>query len=297
MFDSIQDLYPVHKWISDNIFDGQAWIYNGSAAANGNEQVYVCRVRDMRPGKNSQSHVVMQNFNKEWKSTSSPQLLQIQTAKNIKMDSGPQDSRVFVLKNEIWIVFNMLCADGFRRMHLYNVTKDDHNAIPLIINGKDKSRTEKNWTPLIFNNEIYFIYSFSPLILLNCDPHSGNCKVFYSNNNQPKQYFRGGSPAIAFDKNNPNHFTGYLHTTLPLTKDHKFDINELPTPAQNTKHIYRSHSFKLILRETPKISVGPELCFNGKQIEQIYGIGMIDGTLWGILNVNDCQTMILNGLK
>jgi len=294
-----QDFYPVHKWIGDHFFEGHAWVYNGAATdvafiSGTTGKVYVCRARDMRPGKHAQSHVAIQHFDDEWKAMSSPRLLPITAADNskLKMDTGPQDARIFIFRGDVWIVFNMLCADGFRRIHIYNVTGDHgRDVIPLRVDGSDRSKTEKNWTPFVFNNELFFIYYFAPLVILRCDVKTGFCRVVYSNSTERRPELRGGSPALQM-ADDRTHFFGYLHTTTFLPKRHEFEADELPIPAKATAHLYRARRFDLTFGKPglpPKLRIGDEIAFTGKQIEQIYGIGLGG---WGIVNVNDRQTVV-----
>jgi hypothetical protein len=299
------DLYPVHRWIADHFFEGQGWIYNGAATdvtfrSGVTGKVYVCRARDMRPGRHGQSYIAIQHFDDDWNAKSLPKLLPIITAnpETLKMDTGPQDARIFVFRGHIWVVFNMLCGDGYRRMHIYSVT-GGRNTIPIRIDGQDRSKAEKNWTPFVFNEELFFIYYFAPLVILRCDVSTGNCVVVFSNNETRNSYLRGGSPALQTAEDR-THFYGYLHTTIPLRGDekNKFDASELPTPAKDTPNVYRARRFDLIFGKQgvpPKIMLGPELIFQGKQIEQVYGLGVSKKTqqVWGILNINDKQTVVL----
>ena len=300
-----RDLYPVHRWIADHFFEGQGWVYNGAAtdatfSGGITGKVYVCRARDMRVGHYGQSYVAVQRYDDKWNALTRPRLLPIITADNevMKMDTGPQDARVFIFKGHVWAVFNMLCKDGFRRMHLYNITGLG-NAIPLRIDGKDRSRTEKNWTPFVFNNKLFFIYYFQPLVILQLEVETGRCSVVFSSEEPRRGELRGGSPALQSAGGDPTRFVGYLHTTVAIDARQRedFDVNELPTPAKATAHVYRVRRFEMIFgraQQRPSLKVDDELTFEGKQIEQVYGLGL-DG--WGILNVNDRQTVILERLS
>ncbi len=176
-------------------------------------------------------------------------------------------------------------------MHIYNVSKGGH-AIPLKIDGEDRSKTEKNWTPLEFNGQLLFIYSFEPLVLLQCNIETGNCKVVYvSPRGCPDTTIRGGSPAHAVEN---GVFVGWLHTTRLAPTGH-YDSQNLPIPAQQTPSVYRNHRYELTFSSQgiPSLNIGPEETFFGNQIEQIYG--QIGDHL--VLNVDDCYTIYIETEK
>lgn len=297
------DLGVYHKFLSDTYFQGKAWIYNGSATQLNDRIYYVCRAREALNQPHYQSHIVFQLFDSEWKVVSPPRVLPIITAaEEIKdMDTGPQDARVFVYRNDVWVVFNMLNKDSVRRMHIYNVTNSAAgNARALKIDNMDRGHTEKNWTPFVFNGNLFFIYCFFPLVVLLCDTDSGTCKVVYKGDNQSidaNKSFRGGSPAILVRGSSSNAaatFVGWLHTTMPITNaTTTFDPVKLPIPAQQTKFVYRTCRFELewgaATLTKPKLTIGSEIVFNNNQIEQVYG--SVDNGL--ILNLDDCKTVVV----
>lgn len=294
------DLGVYHKFLSDTYFQGKAWIYNGSATQLNDRIYYVCRVREALHQAHYQSHIVFQTFDQEWKIISSPRVLPIITAEIKDMDTGPQDARVFLFRNDVWVVFNMLNKDSIRRMHIYNVTNSAAgNAKIIRIDNMDKTHTEKNWTPFVFNGNLFFIYCFVPLVVLLCDTDTGTCKVVYKEDNcsvDTNKSFRGGSPATLVRNSNGSAtatFVGWLHTTKPVTNAKTYDPMKLPIPAQQTKFVYRTCRFELewgaATLTKPKLIIGPEVVFNNNQIEQVYG--SVDNGL--ILNLDDCKTVVV----
>jgi hypothetical protein len=284
------DLGVYHKFLSDTYFQGKAWIYNGSATQLNDRIYYVCRVREALNQAHYQSHIVFQPFDSEWKIVSPPRVLPIITDEIKDMDTGPQDARIFVYRNDVWVVFNMLNKDSVRRMHIYNVSNSaGGNAKALMIDNMDRGHTEKNWTPFVFNGNLFFIYCFFPLVVLLCDTVSGTCKVVYKGDNRSidvNKSFRGGSPATLVKDNT---FVGWLHTTSATTTT--FDSMKLPVPAQQTKSVYRTCRFELEwgTLDKPKLTIGSEIVFNNNQIEQVYG--SVDNGL--ILNLDDCKTVVV----
>lgn len=311
------DFGPYHRLVAEVFFDGQAWIYNGCVCFKenkaGEKQLhYICRVRDMRQGQYSQSHMLHQVFDRHtFELMGYPRLLPIITADNrrLQMDTGPQDPRIFVHKSNLWAVFNMMCADGYRRMHLYCVSgTSGGGARPLKINGADRTKVEKNWTPFVFNGELFFIYSFVPFVVLHVvkeysdaavknDSGYWDCNVVFAKrvgaDNLPQnRSYRGGSPATVTTTDRHT-YQGWLHTTKPTRS---YDLNVLPTPARKTAHEYRAARFTFVWGKTfeePKLTIEEETVFFGKQIEQVYGVLEDDDhNSWLLINVNDKNVVL-----
>jgi hypothetical protein len=288
------DLGTYHKSISDTFFQGKAWIYNGSALQKNDKIYYVCRAREAIKQLHYQSHIIIQVFDNQWKPIANPRALPIITADISGMDTGPQDARIFGYKNDVWVVFNMLNKDSVRRMHIYNIsqkTQSIGNANIIRIEGGDRSQVEKNWTPFVLNDKLFFIYCFVPLVIIFCDTDTGVCKLVYKGENtesaDKSTVYRGGSPAT-FDTKKQI-FVGWLHTVSPPKQI--FDPYLLPVPARATQNVYRTRKFELkwVLTDKPVITIGPEIVFAGNQIEQVYGT--VDGAL--IVNIDDSKTVVI----
>lgn len=311
----MQDLSPVHEWISEHLLGGGGWVFNGSALwlKDGHTVVYTCRARDMR--NNGQSHVGVQFFTidrtvtpVQWLAQGEPALLPIKTDRIVGWDSGPEDARVFEFRSEVWVIFNMLREDAGRQMHLFNVTKalktplEITSPIMLKLSGIPIRPVEKNWTPFVFENKLYFIYLFVPLVLLEYvditdENKEATCQCIYIEPNKAAQpQFRGGSVALEVVNSNPPKISGYLHTTVPFPQDMPdlYDRKKLPWPARLCSFVYRTHKFEVTLQNPPQISIGPEMTFFNHQIEQIYGHNNIDDSV--VVNVDD-QISVVTSLN
>jgi hypothetical protein len=295
----MQDFSPVHKWISDNLLGGHGWVFNGSAAwlKDGETIVYTCRARDMR--MNGLSHVACQMFTKEWIPSRLPILLPIKIDNIPGWNSGPEDARVFEYQSEVWIIFNMLTQLYGRQMHLYNVTKalakQPTEPIRLELSGLPTRPVEKNWTPYVLNDKLYFIYQFVPLIILEADVNKGGCKCIYSENNKTAMpHFRGGTVALEMLGSPTPKVFGYLHTSIPFPpeKPNFYDRQKLPWPARICFFVYRAHRFELTLCDPPQLIIGPEITFFGRQIEQIYGHNNRSDEI--IVNVDDQISLLMS---
>lgn len=88
--------------------------------------------------------------------------------------SGAEDARHFIYNGTDYLIFNMAINRRERFMFLMNLTSN--KIVKLTINGM-KLSVEKNWSPLIHNNELYFVYSLEPIIILKCiDVNKGICR-------------------------------------------------------------------------------------------------------------------------
>jgi len=299
----MQDFAPVHKWISDNLFGGHGWVFNGSAAwlKDGKTVVYTCRARDMQ--RNGLSHVAFQLFTVvaqgTWIPKNMPALLPIHSDNSIAgWNNGPEDARVFEYRSEVWIVFNMLAPRTGRQMYLYNVSKALANLptepIQLRLVGLPIRAVEKNWTPYVVNDKLYFIYQFVPLMILEADLGQNVCKCIYSESNKaPQPHFRGGTVALEMlNVNGPPKVFGYLHTSIPFAKPNLYDRQVLPWPVRICSFVYRAHRFELTLSDPPQLTIGPEMTFFGRQIEQIYGHNRNTDEI--IVNVDDQLSLLIS---
>jgi hypothetical protein len=96
----------------------------------------------------------------------------------------------------------------------FNVGADVNEFVVLF--GKPNN-VEKNWMPFEVNNELYFVYSISPHIILKCDIKTGNCPRVYSSNNIKNHEIMayplgGGAPAVRFTMKGESFFLTIAHT-------------------------------------------------------------------------------------
>lgn len=286
------DFGRIHKWIALRYFPTglDVWIYNGAGVWFDDKFLYACRARNM--SNNGRSHVIIQYFRaSDYAPISMPRGLPLICDDIPGVDPGPQDPRCFRLNGDLCLVFNQLRSDGFRRMHLYNITTGGGSR-QLRIAQRAEKKVEKNWTPFVMHGKLFLIYLFAPLVILDCNVDNGQCQVaFADSTGKHNLLMRGGSPAV---ETAVGTFTGYLHSVKPLPHNHQFNRDNLPLPARNTPFVYRAHRFILKVDEaTGKWSVeiqDEEKFFPERQIEQIYA--------WSpekaILNVDDKYTLLVD---
>lgn len=126
-------------------------------------------------------------------------------------------------------------------------------------------RTEKNWTPFIHNNELYFIYTFQPMIILKPNIETGICTVYeYGINSIDMTTYRGGSQMIKVN----DYYICIVHQVAFDGKRryyyHRFVFMNDELRIKKVSPIF---SFS----NNPTIEYCAGMCFDGKQLVITYG--------------------------
>ena len=212
--------------------------------------------------KKEDSLFYLVELNKNFIPLSSPQLV----SSNLCSDDAvcrAEDARLFYFKNDLYATFNQEIftqeeASLKRDMYLSKITKINGKFIldnPLRMLSPFNSFTEKNWSPMIFQDKLYFIYSIDPFIVIEPNLKTGQTKVVVESSlpNHNKGIFgelRLTTPTMAIEENKKyltilhsristdNRFLYYFHfpafieckesiETCHITKKHKplFFIN------------------------------------------------------------------------
>jgi hypothetical protein len=160
---------------------------------------------------------------------------------NIKCNyGGVEDFRYFIYNNYTYVLMNGRDNNKDRNMYLYNVDKKIF--CKLFINNYDisKIRRQKNWTPYVHLNEVFFIYGYDELCVIQIKNMStGECECIKGdpfNFNVDYEFF-GSTPLIQW--NYPN-YIGFVHTRNPYYScPIIFDVEKL-----KVKHIGEPIIFK-----------------------------------------------------
>lgn len=189
----------------------------------------------------------------------------ITKSKNVVGLGGVEDPRYFEFDNNIYVLFNGLTRTN-RNMYLKNL--NNNHVCKLFVKNFNISKIEiqKNWTPYIYLNNLYFIYSLDELCILKVtNIKKGECLCIKGN---PKNYnnnyeYFGSTPLIQW---NFPYFIGFVHTRLPwlpcpiIFNAEKLKIEKIGKPFQLDfpKHIIpkrrsnkKSKNFKLKIVQFP----------------------------------------------
>ena len=133
---------------------------------------------------------------------------------NSTKNGGSEDYRYIIFNEDLYVIMNGLPKNSKQRqMYLYNIKKNE--ICQLYIKNYDvKNICQKNWTPYVYKNELYFIYSFSELCVVKLkNKITGECELVYGNPSlfTNKTIF-GGTNLVNW-KNDL--FIGFAHTRSP----------------------------------------------------------------------------------
>jgi predicted GH43/DUF377 family glycosyl hydrolase len=127
----------------------------------------------------------------------------------ISLVQGLEDCRIFQYENADW--FTCTTRDGnssgVPQIVLCKLEQDGKISqfIPLI--GPDINRCEKNWLPLVKDQEIQLVYSSDPFVVFRPNLETGVCETVFSyQGDSDFTRFRGSASPIEFDD-------GYLMMT------------------------------------------------------------------------------------
>lgn len=131
---------------------------------------------------------------------------------------GVEDVRLINFNNKLFYLGNTLETETHKNVMV--LIQDEPEKYYLL--KYNSHLAQKNWSPFVYNDELYFIYSFHPLIILKFDPSDVNNVVkVYENIGNVKSNFKeikGGSQGIAIKENVSDHgfFNFYTHITANL---------------------------------------------------------------------------------
>ena len=170
-----------------------------------------------------------------------------------------------------------------REMYLYNLTQDTIVKLGTSNFDLEIFSAQKNWTPYIYKNDIYFIYSFNELCVLKItDLENGECEVIKGNplnHNDDIDYF-GSTPLIPW---NFPYYIGFAHSRDPW----------LPIPL-----IYNVETMEIIkkgklIEFTNHPDPPGDWRNNGKKVQFPYDLQVKDGKIiLGVEFEDKCPTWL-----
>jgi glycosyltransferase involved in cell wall biosynthesis/predicted GH43/DUF377 family glycosyl hydrolase len=126
---------------------------------------------------------------------------------------GYEDCRLFHVNGKWYCVATVLDANPnyVCEMVLLTLSADWHIEKTSILSSPDEWRHEKNWIPLVADDQLLLIYSTDPLVIFRCDTETGKLEKISdtkasATNSFRLDHLRGGSQAISIDD-------GWLYVT------------------------------------------------------------------------------------
>jgi hypothetical protein len=138
--------------------------------------------------------------------------------KEYAFDIEGEDPRIFILNNEVYVIF--ICLSPYEYQNIcIGITKfDEWKPYFLQVENMNKNIIEKNWAPFVKDNKLYFVYNYDPLIILHYDLNpDGICNVIFKQDNinlpinTSNTYLRGGSNLIHYKD---EYYIGGCHSRI-----------------------------------------------------------------------------------
>lgn len=166
-------------------------------------------------------------------------------AKNISKYHQIEDCRLFNWNGESWVAGTVLVPRKDVGGHLTRIGLSQLNCFDnkepvcfqnlTILDGPEESRQEKNWMPIVLNENLQFIYLYDPFIILEPCTKNGVCKeVLRYTPTLDFSRFRGSAAPIEFEDGylmmTHERFGVWDYTHRFLFLDKSFKITKISLP-------------------------------------------------------------------
>lgn len=186
-----------------------------------------------------------------------------------KTNQGFEDCRLFKYQGHIWFSATSwdTHVDNYAHICLGRITNDKIDTI-YVLDNPYKDVHEKNWLPLVIEDQLLFIYGFNPFTIIKPDLKTRKVSThFIKNFGKNLSSFRGGSPPIPFDN-------GYLLTIHEVADwDYRYYYTRFVWLSKDFNDIKITRPF-YFLEKGIEFSIG--LCLSHDQNEIIAGVGIYD---------------------
>lgn len=207
------------------------------------------------------------------------------------LHTGYEDARPVVINNKIYLTVCTLANHVLHtQLGLIKLLETEiekpiilANQFKLLDPSRNKTNGQKNWMPFIYQNELYYVFSVNPHLILKCNPETGRNlqhSITYPNLNED---IRGGSNIITY--NHPDFGMVYLaltHVRRYMFYTHQLYIFESISPFKIisiTKEFYfESDKIKILnpryknyLKFFWNVQFGSGILCDGNMIYLYYG--------------------------
>ncbi len=128
---------------------------------------------------------------------------------------GFEDCRLFFWREQFWSTCTVRNRNPHGRCEVALLRLDDQRNIAdvQILNGVHPEMHQKNWAPLVDDDELFLLYSTDPTIVLRYDLDDRQTHLYQVHHPKPcLKSFRGGSQAVSL----PEGWIHLIHETHPL---------------------------------------------------------------------------------
>lgn len=196
-------------------------------------------------------------------------------------DIEGEDPRLFILNNKVYAIFICLSPYYLQQRCIGLTLFDEWQPKFLQIENMKHNFIEKNWSPFIKDNKLYFVYNYDPLIIIHYDLNdNGVCTIVFKQENidlplnTSKTFLRGGSNLIHYKD---NYYIGGCHSRIYKGCFHHYTIIIL-LDTKEWKIIYLSKPIIYYYSLTNKLNAWHEKCLPMlKDLDKKYNM-LIDKT-------------------
>jgi hypothetical protein len=129
-----------------------------------------------------------------------------------------EDPRIFIFNNNVYVIFITFSPYPGQSRCVGITLFDEWKPIFLQLKNIKHNSIEKNWSPFVNNNKLYFVYNYDPLIIIHYNFNDkGICNIVYVQDNvklpinTSKTFLRGGSNLIQYKD---HYYIGGCHSRI-----------------------------------------------------------------------------------
>ncbi len=208
---------------------------------NNGEINMIFRINDVIVQRN---YLFIQTFNAMLHPINSGSILDLQPTFPFMPNRGQADPRMIRINSNTLLTYYYEVQEDEKHNTLASMyILDLNNKIPMniTINGSKERGSQKNWMAITLNNNLLFVYSLDPLILIKCTL-DGSCFNIMENNfmvniRTDKFVLRGGSP---FQMYNKEYYVGVAHSMMKIGHKWRYESHIVVIHVNPFRFVYLS---------------------------------------------------------
>jgi predicted GH43/DUF377 family glycosyl hydrolase len=174
---------------------------------------YLLSYRHKKTKKSYSHEVYLVELDNNFNPISQPQLLDIPIPKIAAITV--QDPRLFEFNNDLYMTFNNYYD---KKMYISQIVEKNDEFVVHNLNIITKHPLahgqimEKNWSPFVYSDSIFFIRSFDPYFVYKYDKNTNSCTNITFNYSEIEWEYgqiRGGTPCLKIN----NNFLTFFHSS------------------------------------------------------------------------------------
>lgn len=217
-----------------------------------------------------------------------------------------EDPRLVVVGNDLYLVFGDGFKMGYTRLSISDVGQItvDHDIYPkppVINTNSNHDLREKNWSPFDYHGELWFLYSYRPLIFCKGAGHDiirHDYVDMYEKWEEKYGYMKGGTPLMPDPSMNGDYIT-FFHSTkeFRINQMNKNQVCYIIGAAVFDKYTLKPKRISRYPITIPDIEDNPNRLNKWFQVLFPAGLARENDNWLVSMGVNDCMNGILRVSK